>query len=180
MPGLRRGTGRIAHPRPHPVHRGETAIASYAVVTTRANALLAGIHDRMGVVVRPEDEEVWLSRQITVVEEIEPAMEPVGSDEVVVYPAATAVNDARRDGPVLIRRQEPGQLRLARANYAGHSDEVVVEHSALHDGPAQLGVLTVADRPPDGIADELEFAPGGRVAAEGPPIEGVVNCTHGS
>jgi putative SOS response-associated peptidase YedK len=36
-------------------------IASYAVLTTRANARLAEIHGRMPVIVRPEDEGLWLS-----------------------------------------------------------------------------------------------------------------------
>jgi putative SOS response-associated peptidase YedK len=85
-------------------------------LTTRANARLAEIHGRMPVIVRPEDEGLWLSRQITDVEEVAPVMEPLGSDEVVVYPVATAVNDAHRDGPELIRPHEPTQLRLARAS----------------------------------------------------------------
>jgi SOS response associated peptidase (SRAP) len=168
-------------------------------VTTRANALLAEIHDRMRVVVQPEDEEVWLTRQITDVEEIEPVMEPLGSDEVVDYSAATAVNDAYRDGPELIRPHDPKQLRLARASWTGHSDEVVIERPVLHDGPTQVRIPPVADGLPDGVAGALivrsnrlvdlvaglrfgaaELAHNGRVAAVRPPIEGVVNSIHRS
>ncbi|MFL5758982.1 MAG: SOS response-associated peptidase [Thermomicrobiales bacterium] len=89
-------------------------LASYVVLTTRANARVAEIQDRMPVIMRSEAEGRWLSRQITDIEDIQPVMAPLGSDEVVIYPVATAVNDAHHDGPELIRPQESKQLRLAR------------------------------------------------------------------
>jgi putative SOS response-associated peptidase YedK len=91
-------------------------IASYAVVTTRANARLAEIHNRMPVIVRPEHEGLWLSRQITDVEDVEPVMEPLESDRVTAYPVATRVNDAHHDGPELIEPRPLKQLPLARAS----------------------------------------------------------------
>ncbi|MEA2596266.1 MAG: hypothetical protein QOF01_2735 [Thermomicrobiales bacterium] len=95
---------------------GCESIASYAFLTTRANALLSQIHGRMPVILRPEDEGRWLSRQITDVEDLEPVMEPLGSDDVITYPVATRVNDAHHDGPELIRPWQAKQLRLARAS----------------------------------------------------------------
>jgi putative SOS response-associated peptidase YedK len=93
---------------------GCAPIASFAVLTTRANARLAEIHGRMPVIVRPADEGWWLSRQITDVEDVEPAMEPLRSEDLIVHPVSTAVNDVRHDGPELIRPIEPTQLPLVR------------------------------------------------------------------
>ena len=88
-------------------------VASFAVLTTAANALLAPIHDRMPVILHPEDEALWLSREITDPRELEPLLRPFPSEELVAYQVATVVNDARRDGPELI---EPRQPPLARAS----------------------------------------------------------------
>jgi putative SOS response-associated peptidase YedK len=91
---------------------GSAAVASYAVITTRANDVLAPIHDRMPVILRPDDEWVWLSKEVTDPGAIEPLLEPLGSDEVVAFPVTTAVNNVRHDGPELIRPR-PAPLPLA-------------------------------------------------------------------
>lgn len=91
---------------------GCAPVASYAIVTARANERLAPIHERMPVILRPEDEWLWLSREVKDPAAIEPLMEPLGSDEVVAFPVTTAVNNVRHDGPELIRPRVEG-LRLA-------------------------------------------------------------------
>jgi putative SOS response-associated peptidase YedK len=93
---------------------GSPAVSSYAVVTTGANARLAEIHGRMPVIVRPEHEGRWLSRQITDVDDLLPVMEPLRSDEVIVHPVTPAVNNGRHDAPELIRPHPLTQLPLAR------------------------------------------------------------------
>jgi putative SOS response-associated peptidase YedK len=58
-------------------------VETYAIVTTRANTLLAPIHDRMPVVIFERDYERWLDAE-------DPAtdlMEPVSNDAVVVVQA---------------------------------------------------------------------------------------------
>jgi putative SOS response-associated peptidase YedK len=95
------------------VPAGSDPIASYTILTTRPNALLAPIHDRMPVILRPEDEGLWLDRDVHGVKELEPLFLPRPSDDVVAYPVATTVNDARHDGPDLIK---PRQLPVARAS----------------------------------------------------------------
>jgi putative SOS response-associated peptidase YedK len=58
-------------------------VETYAIVTTRANTLLAPIHDRMPVVILERDYERWLDAE-------DPAtdlMEPVSNDAVVVVQA---------------------------------------------------------------------------------------------
>ncbi|HEY7033325.1 MAG TPA: SOS response-associated peptidase [Thermomicrobiales bacterium] len=91
----------------------DAPVASYAILTTRANALLAPIHDRMPVILRPEDEGFWLDPKLDDVRALEPLFDPRPSEDLVAYPIATTVNDARNDGPELIK---PRQLPLARAS----------------------------------------------------------------
>jgi putative SOS response-associated peptidase YedK len=95
---------------------GGARIASFAVVTTRANDVLAPIDNRMPVILRREHEGRWLSRQIVDVEDIEPVMAPLASDRVVVYPVGTRVNYARFDGPDLIQPYALEQLPLLLAS----------------------------------------------------------------
>jgi len=48
-------------------HRGEPdELRTCTIITTAANARMAEIHDRMPVVVAPEDEELWLDRDTPV------------------------------------------------------------------------------------------------------------------
>jgi len=98
------------------VRPGGARIASFAVVTTRANDALAPIDNRMPVIVRREYEGRWLSRQIIDVEDIEPVMAPLDSERVVVHPVGTRVNYARFDGPDLIQPYALEQLPLLLAS----------------------------------------------------------------
>lgn len=87
-------------------------VASFAVITTRANELLAPIHDRMPAIVRPEDEGLWLARDVAEVGAIEPVLAPLEAEAFHAFPVTTAVNNVRHDGPELIRRR-PETLALA-------------------------------------------------------------------
>jgi putative SOS response-associated peptidase YedK len=91
-------------------------VGSYVILTTRANALLSTIHDRMPVILRPEDEALWLDPTVTDADAFEPLFDPLTSGALVAYPVATSVNDARHDGPNLIRPRRSHQLPLARAS----------------------------------------------------------------
>ncbi|HKG25471.1 MAG TPA: SOS response-associated peptidase, partial [Thermomicrobiales bacterium] len=95
---------------------GRGPMASFAMLTTRANDLLAAIDSRMPVIVRREHEGLWLSRQITDVEDVEPVMGPLESARVVAYPVATRVNYAHYDGAELIRPRGLEQLPLLQAS----------------------------------------------------------------
>ena len=69
---------------------------SCAVVTTEANAAVSHIHDRMPLIVLPEDYRNWL------------AGKDVASMEALVsFPVSDAVNNAANDSAALIRPAEP-------------------------------------------------------------------------
>jgi putative SOS response-associated peptidase YedK len=82
------------------------AAGSFTIITTNANPLVAPLHDRMPVILRREDEEEWLSRDITDSEQVERLLRPYPEDDMVLYPVNPAVNNPRNNGPELIVPEE--------------------------------------------------------------------------
>ncbi|MCC6808065.1 MAG: SOS response-associated peptidase [Deltaproteobacteria bacterium] len=80
--------------------QGET-IESCAVLTTTANALVAGVHDRMPVLIGVDDLDVWLSPSSprNVVREL---LEPSPPEYLRVFAADRAVNNPANDFPQLL------------------------------------------------------------------------------
>ncbi len=70
-------------------------------MTTNANAPLAEIHERMPVVVAPEDFETWLSAK-TQPAEAAALLRPAPDDLFALTPVSTRVNSADNDDPSLI------------------------------------------------------------------------------
>lgn len=82
---------------------GDTeASGSYAIITTRANALLAPIHDRMPVILRREDEAEWLDPAVRDDGIVERLLGPYPAEAMAATPVSTVVNNARNDGPELV------------------------------------------------------------------------------
>jgi putative SOS response-associated peptidase YedK len=74
-----------------------------AIVTTRANALLAPMHDRMPVIIAPEDYERWLD---VAEEEVADLFEPYPAEAMAYYPVSRRVNAVRNDDASLLERVE--------------------------------------------------------------------------
>ena len=77
-----------------------------AIVTTAANDMMAPIHDRMPVVLSPEDWDTWLSpdsdRAL-----VAGLLVPAPSVWFERYPVGSLVNDVRNDGPDSSTRCRP-------------------------------------------------------------------------
>jgi putative SOS response-associated peptidase YedK len=70
----------------------DTPLETCVIVTTAANEMLAGIHDRMPVLLTRADQDVWLDPAST------PAtVAALGPPELEAWPVGSAVNDARND-----------------------------------------------------------------------------------
>lgn len=78
------------------------AAGSYTIITAGAHEALASLHDRMPLILRPEHEEAWLSRDVTDPLEIEQLLNPRPGSEMLTYPVSKAVNNVRNDSPDLI------------------------------------------------------------------------------
>jgi putative SOS response-associated peptidase YedK len=81
---------------------------STTILTGPANALVAPIHDRMPIIIEPEDRDRWL-----VPEAIDPAafadlFVPTDPKNWVVYPVSSLVNSVQNDQPECI---EPGETQ---------------------------------------------------------------------
>ena len=67
---------------------------TYTIITTCANDLIAPIHSRMPVVLKQEDEPLWLSGTYAALEERENLLCPYPSGEMEAYVVSPRVNKA--------------------------------------------------------------------------------------
>jgi putative SOS response-associated peptidase YedK len=72
-------------------------VDSFTVLTTAPNDLVADLHDRMAVVLPPEEESRWLTA-----EDPTDLLEPFPADEMRAYPVSPRVNDPTNDDPSLV------------------------------------------------------------------------------
>ncbi len=77
-------------------------VGSYAIITTGPNAVMAGIHDRMPVILQREDEAEWLDPTLTD-PGIVTLLQPYPAEVMEATEVSTAVNNTRNNGPDLIR-----------------------------------------------------------------------------
>ena len=84
------------------------AIESCAILTTDANSLLRDIHDRMPVILKPEDYDLWLDPGITDPERVQSLLQPFDSRLMRVYPVSPAVNRVENDGPECAQEVKEG------------------------------------------------------------------------
>jgi len=81
------------------------SIASCAIITTRANELLASIHDRMPVILRPESQDQWLDDSEPV--NLRSLLAPFPASEMTSHAVSYDVNYPKIDNEYLVRRVEP-------------------------------------------------------------------------
>lgn len=75
---------------------------SYTILTTTPNDAMAHIHDRMPVILHPDDVREWLDPEIDEIGPLEHLLQPIPGDELEMYPVSTAVNNVRNNGPELL------------------------------------------------------------------------------
>ena len=71
-------------------------IVSCTILTTSANRMLAHYHERMPVILAPEDEDLWLDPLATA-EELQSLMHPYPEDEMTTRFVSTRVNSPKND-----------------------------------------------------------------------------------
>jgi putative SOS response-associated peptidase YedK len=71
---------------------------TFAIITVPANALVAGIHDRMPAILRPEDYERWLSPE----PDARDLLRPFPAEAMRMWPVSMRVNTPQNDDASLI------------------------------------------------------------------------------
>jgi putative SOS response-associated peptidase YedK len=77
-------------------------VRTFAIITTDANAPMRTVHDRMPVILEPEDWMAWL-------EGPDPGalLKPAPDDVLRLWPISRAVNSPRNNGPELLEEHSP-------------------------------------------------------------------------
>lgn len=71
------------------------------LLTTHANDVVGRLHDRMPVIIAPDESEDWLSPLVPH-EAVEPLLEPVENASLIAHRVAFDVNTAGLEGPQLV------------------------------------------------------------------------------
>jgi putative SOS response-associated peptidase YedK len=76
-----------------------SALETCALITTGANELMEPIHDRMPVILAPDDYDRWLDPALQTPEQLQPLLRQFPSGAMVAYPVSTHVNSPRNEDP---------------------------------------------------------------------------------
>ncbi len=74
-------------------------IRSCAIITTGANELVGEIHDRMPVILHPEDYDLWLNPDFDEKDPLATLLKPYPANEMEAYPVSRYVNSPSNDDP---------------------------------------------------------------------------------
>lgn len=74
-----------------------SVLPSCTIITIRPNELLAPIHNRMPVILSPEDYQLWLSPEEHSPDQLGPLLKSFPADEMTAYPVSRLVNNPRYD-----------------------------------------------------------------------------------
>jgi putative SOS response-associated peptidase YedK len=77
-------------------------LRSFAIVTTAANALLAPVHDRMPVILGPENWPLWLGEAPANPARLKALLAPYPADDMVIWPVDRRVGNVKNNDPSLV------------------------------------------------------------------------------
>lgn len=79
-------------------------VETFSILTTTANELVAPIHDRMPVILAPENFGFWLDKEICDPHQLERLYQPFPADKMSFYQVPTLVNNPKFDSPACIAK----------------------------------------------------------------------------
>lgn len=80
-------------------------ILSFTILTTESNPLIQPLHDRMPIILKKEDEAIWLDNSITDLSVLESLLKPYPAEEMKLYEVSSVVNTWKNDTPECITPQ---------------------------------------------------------------------------
>ena len=81
----------------------DNAIESCTILTTEPNELMSTLHNRMPVILKPEDYDFWLDPAVTEKDQLLSLLRPYPADQMTAYPVSTYVNTPQNDNPQCIQ-----------------------------------------------------------------------------
>jgi putative SOS response-associated peptidase YedK len=79
--------------------KGDAPVESATIITTDANPMMAGLHDRMPVILPPEARALWLDPEFTGKEKLLALLQPYADDDLIATPVSRLVNSPKTDDP---------------------------------------------------------------------------------
>lgn len=79
--------------------KGEQPVESCTILTTEANRLMSTLHDRMPVIISPENYDLWLDVAVQEPERLQPLLSPYPDAEMIARPVSTLVNSPKNNSP---------------------------------------------------------------------------------
>lgn len=89
---------------------GGRPVHSFSIITTQANPLVEKIHNRMPVILHPEDEEAWLKENDET--GLKKFLVPFEASKMEAYPISKKVNSPANNSPELILPADQNQQGL--------------------------------------------------------------------
>jgi putative SOS response-associated peptidase YedK len=83
--------------------QGAAKWKAFTIITTEPNDLIEPIHNRMPVILRPEDEGQWLDVSRTTFAKARSLLKPFPAELMDAHDVSTIVNSAKYDGPECIQ-----------------------------------------------------------------------------
>jgi len=80
------------------------SIFSCTVITTTPNNLVADIHNRMPVILKPKDEKLWLDPAVTDLNILQKLLVPYDENQMEAYEVSTLVNSPKNNSIELIQK----------------------------------------------------------------------------
>ena len=80
----------------------DSYLQTCVIMTTEAGPDMAGVHDRMPVIIEPSDRDRWLDPEVEDVESVSDLLKPAPAGTLARHPVTTEVNNTRNDGPQMV------------------------------------------------------------------------------
>jgi putative SOS response-associated peptidase YedK len=74
------------------------------ILTTEANEVLQPVHDRMPVILHPDDYELWLDVDLRKLDLAKELLRPFPATEMISYPVSPSINSPLNQGAQLVER----------------------------------------------------------------------------
>ena len=94
--------------------QGGKKIESFTVLTTTANEVAGQVHNRMPVIIGPENYDTWLDPKQEDDEKLRSLLAPFAADQMEAFPVSSRVNSPKNDDAECIKPVRPKPVAKSR------------------------------------------------------------------